>query len=270
LRKFEHRGFFFVAWNSRKPQLSDVRVRRALTLGLDRNRILEASRPGNGVVANASIPPTHWAHDPALVDSLSHDPVRAGALLDEAGWMDRDGDGVRENAVGETLSLGLVTNPNQEREEVAEMIQGQLAGLGVDVRIRVLDFSALVPLISPPDRDFDGLLISFDAEFRQDDSDLFHSELDGDYAFSGTSDPELDRLLDTLQLIADREEAMPLWRDYQNHLIRVQPYTFLYFADRLDGVNRRLRNVVMDTRGEWLNIREWWIPAGERRAPPRD
>jgi peptide/nickel transport system substrate-binding protein len=270
LREFEHRGFFFVAWNSRRPQLADVRVRRALTLGLDRDRILEAIRPGMGVLANASIPPTHWAHDPTLADSLSYDPAQAAALLDEAGWMDRDGDGVREDESGNPLSLGLVTNTNQEREEVAELVQGQLANLGVAVRLRVLEMQTLLPLLSPPDRDFDGLLISFDAEFRQDDSDLFHSTSDGLYAFSGTKDPELDRLLDTLQLMTDREEALPYWREYQDRLIQVQPYTFLYFAERLDAVNRRLRNVVMDTRGEWLNIREWWIPAEERRAPPRD
>ena len=125
---------------------------------------------------------------------------------------------------------------------------------------------ALLPLISPPDRDFDGLLISFDAEFRQDDTDLFHSSSDGIYAFSGTKDAELDRLLDTLQLVTDRDDALPLWREYQNRIIQLQPYTFLYFADRPYAVNRRLQGVIMDTRGEWLNLRRWWIPAQARRA----
>jgi peptide/nickel transport system substrate-binding protein len=264
---FTHRGFSFVAWNSRRPQLSDVRVRRALTLGLNRPRILEAVRPGLGELANAGVPRTHWAFDASLADSLPFDPDQARILLDQAGWIDRDGDGVRENESGDPLSLGILTNDNQEREEVAAMIQAQLAELGVEVHIRVLRMEALLPLISPPDRDFDGLLISFDAEFRQDDTDLFHSESEGIYAFSGTKDAELDRLLDTLQLVTNRDAAVPLWREYQNRIIQLQPYTFLYFADRPAVVNRRLQGVIMDTRGEWLNIRQWWIPAEARRTP---
>jgi ABC-type transport system substrate-binding protein len=104
------------------------------------------------------------------------------------------------------------------------------------------------------------------AEFRLDDSDLFRSDrADAPYGFSGTADPELDRYLDTLPLVVDRAQARQLWRDYQARLARVHPYTFFYFPDRLDGVNRRLRDVVMDARGEWVNVREWWIAPEDRR-----
>jgi peptide/nickel transport system substrate-binding protein len=145
LRTFPHRGFFFVAWNSRRPQLTDVRVRKAMTLGLNRAQILEAVRPGAGVVANSSVPPTHWAFDPTFSDSLSFDPVAADSLLEEAGWLDEDGDGIRENDAGDPLSLALLTNPNQEREEVAEMIQAQLGELGIRIRLRLLDWPVLLP-----------------------------------------------------------------------------------------------------------------------------
>jgi ABC-type transport system substrate-binding protein len=79
----------------------------------------------------------------------------------------------------------------------------------------------------------------------------------------------MDRLLDTLQLVVDRQAAIPLWKEYQLLLLREQPYTYFYFPERLDGINKRVRDVTMDARGEWVNIKDWWIPRDKRRAAQR-
>jgi hypothetical protein len=80
-------------------------------------------------------------------------------------------------------------------------------------------------------------------------------------------DEELDRYLDTLQVVVDREEALPIWRAYQDRIMELQPYTFLYSALRVDGVNRRVRDAVFDARGEWATLRHWWIAPEDRRTP---
>lgn len=266
---FPHRSVFFAGWNGRVPKLADARVRRALTLGTNRRQILEGIRAGRGELANTGVPRIHWAYDSTLADSLSYDPARARELLTEAGWVDRDSDGVRESPSGEPLSIELLYNPNQERREVAEIMQAQLGEVGVDLRPRAMEMTALVERITSREREFEGVLISWETEFRLDERDLFHSDaVDGAYAFSGTRDPELDRLLDTLQLIPDREEARRAWREYQERIIELQPYTFLYHPDRQEGVNVRLRDVVMDVRGEWVNIRDWWIAPQDRKKGP--
>jgi ABC-type transport system substrate-binding protein len=180
--------------------------------------------------------------------------------------VDRDGDGIRENGDGEPLRLDLVYNQNQERQQVAEVMRVQLQDIGVDLRPSVLERGTYGAVITSPERAFDGALVTFETGFRIDDRDLFHSErVDGLYGFSGTMDPELDRYLDTLQLIPDREEALPVWAAYQQRLLEVQPYTFLYSALRRNGVNRRLQGVVMDTRGDLASIRHWWIDPQNRR-----
>jgi hypothetical protein len=74
----------------------------------------------------------------------------------------------------------------------------------------------------------------------------------------------MDHLMEALNLTIDREVARPLWRDYQEALIEEQPFTFLYFPERLDGVNRRVKNVVMDARGEWVNIKDWYLDPASR------
>ena len=64
-------------------------------------------------------------------------------------------------------------------------------------------------------------------------------------------------------MVVDRDDAKVLWSEYQALLVDEQPYTFFFFPDRLDGVSKRLRGVEMDSRGEWLNIKDWSIPADQ-------
>ena len=265
---FKSRSVLFAGWNSRIPKLSDARVRTALTLATNRQRILEGLRGAWGQVVNTAVPITHWAFDPSLSEYFQYDPGQAQRLLTEAGWEDRDGNGIREDGEGNPLTIEFLYNHNQERQEIAEIMQAQLREVGVDLQPRGVEYTSYVNTILSPDRLFEGFLISWVADFRLDERDLFHSDLvDGPLAFSGLQDPVLDRYLDTLQLVTDREEARPLWREYQLRQMELHPYTFLFSTHRLDGLNNRLRGVVMDVRGDCQNLREWWISPEERRSP---
>jgi len=266
LKRFMQRQYIFVGWNSRRPQLADARVRRALTMGTDRESIVRSVVRGYGTVAHTGVPPFHWAFDPNAVEPLPYDPEAARALLDEAGWRDRDGDGVRESADGTRLSFVIKYNTNQTRQQVAEIMQSQLAQIGVEAQPQVVEYTTLMSQIQTPSlRDFDAIVLGWSADFKLDDTDLFHSErIDRPYAFSGTRNPEMDRLLEAISNTADREQAKELWTEYQAVLVAEQPYTFVYFPDRLDGVNRRVRNVVMDTRGDWVNVKDWYLDPASR------
>jgi peptide/nickel transport system substrate-binding protein len=266
LVSFEHREVAFIAWNARRPRLSDARVRRALTMGIDRQKIVQSVLGGYGEVANSTVPPTHWAFDADATPDVSYDPGGARALLDQAGWRDRDGDGVRENAEGMPLAISLKYNQgSQQRQSFAELIQAQLADIGVQVQVRVEDVATLNQELFTEAKDFDGVILSWVMDFRQDDRDLFDSErIDGSFALSGTDNAELDRLLHTLPTVVDREAAKPLWNEYQRILAEEQPYTFLCFIERLVGVRKSLHGVHVDPRGEWVSVHGWWLDPSAR------
>jgi peptide/nickel transport system substrate-binding protein len=267
LKDYVFRTYILVGWNARRPQLSDPRVRRAITMATNRQEFLDAILLGYGAVAHSSVPPFHWAYDDESVPALPYDQAAARALLDEAGWRDRDGDGVRESADGTRLSFSIKYNTgNQQRQDIAEIMQAQLAQVGIEVRPQVVEWATLLQQINTPTlRDFDGVVMGWVVEFKLNDMDLFHSgRIDQPYAWSGTRNPEMDRLLEELSLVVDRDEARELWREYQAVLVEEQPYTFFYFPDRLDGVNRRVRDVVMDARGEWINIKDWHLDPASR------
>jgi peptide/nickel transport system substrate-binding protein len=155
---------------------------------------------------------------------------------------------------------------NQRRQDIAEIMQSQLAEIGIEARPQVVEWVTLLAQINDPNRrEFDGVVIGWVTEFRLDDTDLFHSErIDQPYAWSGTENPEIDRLLEELGAAMDREEAKRIWAEYQRVLAEEQPYTFFYFPERLSGVNASLMGVEMDARGEWAGIRNWYRDPASR------
>lgn len=267
LLNFTFRNYVLVAWNSRRPQLADARVRRAITMGTNREEIVQAILQGYGRVANSSVPPFHWAFDPDVAAAIDYDQEGARALLDEAGWQDRDGDGVRESADGTRLAFSIKYNDgNQRRQDIAEIMQSQLAQIGIEARPQVVEWVTLLSQINDPvRRDFDGVVMGWVAEFKLDDMDLFHSErIDQPYAWSGTENPEIDRLLEAISRTVDRDRAKEIWAEYQSVLAEEQPYTFFFFPDQLDGINNRVRDLVMDARGEWVSVRHWYLDPASR------
>jgi peptide/nickel transport system substrate-binding protein len=266
---YASRGYSFIGWNGRHPLFRDPRVRRAMTLAIDRARIVDVVVRGLGRVATGPVPPFHWAFDPTL-EPLPHDPERARALLDSAGWIDRDGDGVRERD-GVRASFELKTNPNPVREDIMTLVQADLAEVGVEVRPRVQEAQSLARDITGRDRRFDAIVLGWLTEFNLDDRPLFAcSELDGPYQWASYCNPRVDELLDSLALLDDRDRARRLWREYQEIIQRDQPYTFLYYDVRANAVRDRLQGVTMDIRGDLLSVRRWWIAPGERRPRRAD
>jgi len=264
---FDFRSYVFVAWNSRRPQLADPRVRRALTMGINRQEILDGLIQGFGTVADAGVPPFHWAHDPEAGGRVAYDPEGAAALLDEAGWTLDEGGSVRTDAEGNRLEISVKYNTgNQQRQDVAEVMQAQLARIGVAIRPEVLEWATLVEQINDPvRRDFDGVVLGWVTELKVDDRDLFHSSgVNQPFHWSGIQDSGLDLLLDSLQVVMDRDAARPLWEEYQERVVELQPFTYFFFPRRLAGVNQRVEGLHMDVRGEWVTVGEWWIPEAAR------
>jgi peptide/nickel transport system substrate-binding protein len=268
---FDDRAFVLIGWNQRNPLFADARVRRALTMSIDRERIVEAIRGGYGTLGNTTVPPFFWNHAEGIGGDLRYDTAGARALLREAGWEDRNRDGILENAEGRPFSFTLVTNQgNRERQEITQIIQAQLRQVGVQAQPQIMEWGALLSRINDPvRRDYEALVIGWVTEFRIDDANLFHCDRqDEPYQWVSHCNPRLDALIDTLPRIMDRGQAGPLWREYQQILAEDQPYTILFFQRRLEGVHNALRNVQVDARGDWVSVSEWYLHPDRRGRGP--
>lgn len=263
-RLFEH-----IVWNHRRAPFNDLRVRRALTLAIDRQALVETVRGGYGSVANSTVAPVFPQHDPGAGSAMAFDPPHARALLAAAGYADGDGDGILENTAGEPLRFTIkVPLGYRERQDEAAMVQANLRQVRVDARIQSVEFNTLLAQASDPARrDFDAMILGWKPEFRIDDSELFACrKRNQPMAFSGYCNPETDALLDSVARATDPAQSQALWSRYQNQIARDQPFTLLFFADRLNAANARLHGAQPDARGDWVGIARWWIdPAARQR-----
>lgn len=271
------RQWVWIGWNTRLPMFSDARVRRALTMGVNRREIVDALLYGYGDVGRSTITPAHWSYDTTDVKTiLPYDTVQAKRLLDEAGWIDRNNDGVRENAQGQPFRFELKTNKgNEVREDITQIVQAQLKPLGIDVQPRVVEWNTLIEQLQGSagpggkrTREVEAVVSAWVDYFRKDDKDVLHcSNLERPYQYVGFCNPRADQLIDTLAVTVDRETAAPLWREWQHLFVQESPYTVLYYPKRLTGVSKRLNGEVMDIRSEFNTVTRWWIHPSRRGGP---
>jgi len=144
--KIDGNGYEHVTLNQRAfPAFGDVRVRQALTHAIDRSLISTTILEGLAPVTHGPVQPVSWAHNPK-VRHYAFDPVRAAALLDEAGWRDSNGDGVRDKD-GQRFSFTLITQAGfAVRENVAQVLQRQFKDVGVAAAVQLHDGTSISKL----------------------------------------------------------------------------------------------------------------------------
>ncbi len=256
------RQFYFIAWNGLRPPLDDPRVRKALAMAIDRDRMIAGLRKGLAEPAAGPIMPFHWSYDQSI-GPLPHDPAVAVELLAQAGVRDRDGDGRLRKPDGSAFAIELKLPAGSEiHRDIAEAVRADLAGIGVRVETRATEVTTLFADVTSPDRRFDAALLGWSTDLRLNLLDTFHSTaLAGPYQFASYANTELDRLIDDAATDLSRETATPRWQEVQRILRDEQPWTVLYY--HRDGFLARdgLRGADMDIRGALVNLPSWWVAA---------
>ena len=254
--------YTFIGWNNRRPPLDDPRVRRALTLAMDRTELIEIVRRGRGELAVGPVAPGHWGAHPDL-EPVPFAPDSAVALLGAAGIQNRDADPWLELPDGEEMEIALtIPAAHPSSQAIAQIVQSDLADVGVRLTIRPVDQSAFIATFAAPPRDFDAAVVGLSAPLDLNLRDQFHSQRhDAALQMAGYANPEVDSLLDVVAGAHTREQARPALLRAQEILLAEQPWSILYYYPDLFVVAEGLRGVEMDLRGALLGVAEWWLEA---------
>jgi len=244
-------GYSFIAWQTgprgetgRVPPFHDKRVRQAMTLLLDREKMIRDIWDGIGLVAKGPFNPESPASNPA-VEPLPFNPAKAKVLLKEAGWEDRDGDGILEDSKGEKFRFEFTYATGGEiSERIARFIKDTYTRAGMICDTRPVDWSAYQSILKA--RDFDAFTMAWSASAPESDlRQMFHT----DSTAKGMDNwiqwkcPEADRLIDQGRTTIDDETRMLIWHELEAVIADEQPYTFVRLPPWLRFVRRDLGNV---------------------------
>lgn len=252
------RSYTFLAWNLRHPLFGSAKVRRALTMGINRQQIVDALLYGYGTIAVSDAMPFQWEFNEAL-EPWPYDVEAAKRLLEEEGWSDHDGDGIIDKD-GRPFRFELRTNEgNDLREDIIVIVQNDLKQLGIDVQPRLIEWNTHITDLKA--KNFEAAVSGWSVDFKFNPLDTFSTDaIEGKYNYPSYSNPAADSLMSLALVTLDREAAKPIWDQYSEIIHQDQPYTFLYYLEERVGVNNRLRGVEADARGHLISAAEWWIP----------
>jgi peptide/nickel transport system substrate-binding protein len=258
-------AYTYLGYNLRHPLFSDRRVRQALTMAINKDEIVHGVLLGMGQVAHGPYKPGTWAYNPHIRD-FDYNPERARALLAEAGWREVNGDGVLMKN-GKPFRFTILTNQgNAERLKTAEIIQWRLKKIGIDVRIRVIEWASFLSQFIDKGN-YEAVLLGWTIGPDPDLFDIWHSSKTGpkELNFVGYKNPEVDRLLVEGRGTFDQEERRRCYYRLQDILAEDQPYTFLYVPDALPVVSARFRGIQPAPAGIGYNLIKWYVPKEEQR-----
>jgi peptide/nickel transport system substrate-binding protein/oligopeptide transport system substrate-binding protein len=209
---------YYLGLNCTRRPFTDRRVRQAVNLAIDCERILNTVFEKRGVLAKGPVPPGLWKYGmgPGTGAGYPYDPEKAKKLIAEAG------------VAGSRITIYISADP--EVLDIMEVVQGYLSQAGITADIRQLDWSAFKQAVNIGEPD--AFWLSWWADYPDPENflfPLFHSASVGP-AGNRTRclDPELDRLIETAEGTVDEKKRYALYRTAEDRIIDNAPWVFMW------------------------------------------
>jgi peptide/nickel transport system substrate-binding protein len=235
------------------PILADVRVRRAITLGLNRQQLVQAVFGPHAVVPYGPVSQLYWIRQGAPAPEGA-DVTEARRLLAATGWGDSDGDGTLDRA-GRPLRLTLsLPNTSGIRRQMGLLVQEQLRRIGIQLELQQLEFPVWLERRAAGD---------FDVDFSGVSQDASPSGLTQAWTCTGGSNVAgyCNRRVDSLmeQAILGKENPSEIWHEALRQIEEDAPATFLYAPTFVYAVNKRYQDVTINPQSSWVTLRKWSV-----------
>jgi peptide/nickel transport system substrate-binding protein len=266
-RYARHDGFvpsyLYIGWNALRPVFADKRVRQALAHFVDRDRIIQ--KVVFGFAEKVDSPVYRFSPEyNTVIRGYEFDPAAGRRLLDEAGWQDADGDGIRDKMIdGKRVPFRfeMISNSgNAIRRNIGLVVTDELRRAGIDASFREVDWSIMLQQLDH--QDFDAVIIGW--QFSAADPDLyqiFHSSqaVPGGSNYVSFKNPEADQILVAYRREFDKDKRIQLYSRLQEVIHEEAPYGFLYMPKSIEAYSRRFRDVHWYPSGQTLTL-QWWVP----------
>jgi len=257
--------YVYLGYNLRHPLFGDKRIRQALAAAIDKDELIQGVLFGMGCKARGPIVPGRWAYNPHIKD-IAYNPKHAVQLLGQAGWKVNPATGFLVKN-GKPFTFTILTNQgNQQRLLTAQLIQQRLRFVGIDAKIRIVEWATFLKEFVDKGN-FEVVMLGWSTTPDPDMYEVWHSSKTkpGELNFVGYHNAEVDRLLDEGRRTFDIQKRKRAYFRIQEILAEDQPYTFLYVPDALPVVSSRIHGIEPAPSGIGHNQIRWFVPKDEQR-----
>jgi peptide/nickel transport system substrate-binding protein len=242
-----------IVFNVHRAPFDDVRVRRAIDLSIDRERVVNVALAGFGKPAFGPVPP----ESPLSASQPSTpSPARADSLLDAAGWR-RGANGMRARD-GKPLVFELLTVGSSDNA-IEQLIQSDLQARGIRMNIRQMEGGAFLTAMRASSKTFDAAItgISGDVSLAYLAAMYEGAQRGGSLDYSAYHNAALDAAFAATRSATTAEASRDAWGVVQKQLADSLPMVWVYHSRGVQGISARLDGVTMDLRGELVSLAQW-------------
>ena len=213
-------GYTYLGMNLDSEALDDVRVRQAISHVIPRDAIVERILEGIGEPGISMLSPDMPWFNPD-VRRFDYDPEAARVLLAEAGYEDGD------------ISLRVHTNENPVRMQIAEILQAELASIGITLEVNIEEFGAFLSRVQTSN-DFDLFILGWGGQLDPDRAMIRQFTTEGSANYVNYSNPEVDELVQGGRLVSpDTQESIDIYQAAQAIIVEEVPYAFINYTEEI-------------------------------------
>jgi len=250
--------YTYIGWNAKSPFFEDKRVRQAMTMLIPIEKILLQIHFGLGSITTGPFFPNSPEYNKSL-RPYPYSPERAAQLLTEAGWIDIDGDGIREKNGIKFEFEYLIHSAKDYHQRIADIIKEHVEQAGIKMLIRKLDWGIFTRRLSK--QMFDAVRLAWGISIDPDPFQVWHSSQSGGRGsnYINFNNPEADKILETARQTFDSRERWKMYRRFHEILYDEQPYTFLFNLNSLIFYSKKFRGVKLYYSSTPYYFVEWYL-----------
>ncbi|WP_331774598.1 peptide-binding protein [Sulfurospirillum sp. 1612] len=241
-------AYEYLGFNLKNKKFKDPRVRKALSLAINRQELVNILYFGHGKVCSGPFLPGTGAFNPHI-KAPKQDIKKATALLKEAGY-DK----------AHPLRFEITTSTGSTRSYIAQILQHQLKQSGVIVTLRVMEWQAFLNTVVLP-RHFEAVLLGWSVGLKPDAYSIWHSESDkkGGFNFVGYHNKKVDRLIKKAERTVESEKFDAIYQKIFQLIVDDNPYLFLVIPNSITVVSKKISPISPSIIGVMHNIIDWKI-----------
>jgi len=256
-------NYFYIGWNADQPYFADKRARQAMSHAFNAQLLIDDVFLGLGERCTGPMPTVQPYYNRSL-DPYAFDLEKARTLLDEAGWVDSDGDGIRDKTVDGALIPFefklIVYGSSNEYKTVGNIYKEDLAKIGVKMTVAPMEWANLLKKVDA--REFDAVTLAWvsgpPVDFRQ----IWHSsqaDIPKGSNRVGFRNPEADKIIEALETEFDEGRRKELAHAFHELIYDEQPYTFFYTRKSKVYWQQDLKNVWFQLVRPHINPRPFYL-----------